>query len=118
MGATHIVDRSVPLSDLSKAVNAITLEPVKIVYDAISSPETQNAAYDAVAPGGQIVIVLEDSIVKDKKLGSKEIAHVCGFAELPEQREVGGSLYAKLTQLLAAGDIKVRHDQLHPGHMH
>jgi NADPH:quinone reductase-like Zn-dependent oxidoreductase len=109
IGATHVIDRSVPLSDLAQTVKAITSEPVKVAYDAISLPETQNAAYDILAPGGQIVIVLNESVPKDKQTDNKEIVHVFGNVQAPEQREVGKSLYAKLTELLKAGDIKVRY---------
>ena len=110
LGATHVIDRSVPISGLADAVKAITSEPVKVAYDSISLPETQAAAYDVLAPGGQLVIVLDDSIPKEKLTADKEVVHVFGNVHVPENREVGKSLYAKLTELLAAGDIKVSYD--------
>ena len=107
LGATHVIDRSVPLSELPEAVKAITSEPVKVAYDAISHADTQNAAYDSLAPGGQLVIVLDDAVEKSKITADKTMQYVVGNVQVEQQRELGKSLYANLTGLLAAGDIKV-----------
>ena len=107
LGATHIIDRSVPLSELQQAVKGITSKPVTTAYDAISLVDTQNAAYDVLAPGGKLLVVLDEAIEKSKVTTDKTVAHVFGNAQPEDQRELGKSLYAKLTALLASGDIKV-----------
>lgn len=107
LGATHIIDRSVPLSELQQAVKGITSKPVTTAYDAISLVDTQNAAYDVLAPGGKLLVVLDEAIEKSKVAADKTVAHVFGNVQPEDQRELGKSLYAKLTALLASGDIKV-----------
>jgi len=113
-GATHVIDRNVPLSELPAAIKAITDKPVKVAYDAISYPETQNAAYDVLAPGGKLVIVLFDALDKDRLTPSKEIGKIVGNVQLAEYRDVGRSLYANLTSLLEAGDIKPNNIEVLP----
>lgn len=88
-------------------MKAITSEPVKVAYDSISLPDTQNAVYDVLAPGGQFLIVQIISVEQAKLTGDKFIAHVFGDVRLPAQRKIGVSLYNKLTELLAVGDIVV-----------
>ncbi|EKM58633.1 uncharacterized protein PHACADRAFT_253109 [Phanerochaete carnosa HHB-10118-sp] len=116
LGATHIIDRNAPLSELSDTIKAITEKPVKVAYDAISYPETQNAAYDILASGGKLVHVLFNALDKDRLTPDKEVVHVFGSVHPPEQREVGRKLYANLTSLLETGDIKPNNvEVLHNG---
>lgn len=79
------------------------------MYDAISLPPTQNPAYDILAPGGQLVLVLPDLIDAAKKsaVPNKKVAYVYGNVNAPERRKAGRSLYSKLTALLEEGAIKV-----------
>ena len=105
IGATDVIDRTLPLSDLPNNVKAITSKPIKVAYDAISLPETQKTVYDILASDGKLVIVLE-SVLGSEKDG-KTVAQVSGNVHTPGQRKLGVSLYSKLTELLAAGDIKV-----------
>ena len=111
LGATHVLDRhAVPLSALAEQVKTITSEPIKIVFDTISLLETQNAAYDILASGGIFLVLLPFCVEESKRTDSKELVEVFGNVHVPNQREVGVSLYKKLTELLASGDIKVRRD--------
>ena len=107
MGATDVIDRKLPLSELPDAVRAITAEPIKFIYDSISSPDSQNALYDVLAPGGQLLIVTVKSVDEKKLTEDKPVTHVFGSAHVPPNREFCVSLYSKLTELLASGDIKV-----------
>ena len=107
LGATHIIDRTIPLSSLPAEVAKITKEPVLIAYDSISDVETQNEAYAVLAPGGKIVLALPPKIDADKLTNEKEIIEVMGNVHVPGQTPVGISLYKQLTALLEAGDIKV-----------
>ena len=104
---TNDIDRSVPLSELAAAVQAITSKPVKVAYDAVSSPETQTAAYSVVAPCGKLGIVLSQAIDADKLTGDKEIGHIMGNTQVPKHREFGAILYTKLADLVESGEIKV-----------
>ncbi|CDO74508.1 hypothetical protein BN946_scf184979.g63 [Trametes cinnabarina] len=63
LGATYIVDRS--LSDVQILASLRDLtggKPVAFAFDAISSSETMALAYQALAPGGALAIVLPDVI--------------------------------------------------------
>ncbi|OCH83815.1 NAD(P)-binding protein, partial [Obba rivulosa] len=46
LGATHVLDKNLSSEALRQEVVEITSRPVEIIYDAISIPSTQNAAYD------------------------------------------------------------------------
>lgn len=108
LGATHVIDRSTPLSEIPALIRQITSEPVKIAYDAISDASTQNLCYDVLAPGGQVVIGLPSEIQQAKLSSEKRIVSVFGNVHMPEQRPVGASFYQKVTELVANGEIKVR----------
>ncbi|GJE88568.1 zinc-binding alcohol dehydrogenase family protein [Phanerochaete sordida] len=107
LGATHVLDRKLAASAIADAVKAVTDTPVTVAYDAVSDPALQNAMYDLLAPGGCLLRV-GPSMIDPAKLekGDKYVAHVFADVQLPAQIEVGRSLYAKLPEMLAAGDIK------------
>lgn len=107
LGATHVFDRSTSVSDIITAIGQITSTPVMVVYDAISDADTQNLCYEVVASGGQVVIGLPPAIEESKLTPTKRIVQVFGSAHVPEQKPVGISLYQKVTELVANGDIKV-----------
>lgn len=109
LGATHVIDRKLPLSELSQKVKEITSTPITVAYDAISGAETQAAAYEHLAPGGGLVLVLANAIDKSKITPDKYVTHVFGSVQHPFWRDTGVSLYSKLTQLLESGEIKVSH---------
>ncbi|EKM58621.1 uncharacterized protein PHACADRAFT_117701 [Phanerochaete carnosa HHB-10118-sp] len=110
LGATHIIDRTIPLSSLPSAVHAITEKPIVYGADAISTAETQNAMCDVVAPGGDLLIVTHKRIAKEKlEGGEKHIAWVFADVQYPSARPCGLALYANMTGLLERGEIKVGH---------
>lgn len=107
LGATHVIDRNLPLSELAAHVKAITDKPVKYGYDAVGSPETQNAIFDLLASGGQLLLVKTSALDEAKVATSdKYVGRVFADVQLPAQRETGRDLYAHLTQMVEAGDIK------------
>ena len=113
LGATHIIDRSLPSADVLRKIQEITGgKQVVYAYDAIASPETQRLAYDALADGGALVATNPRSaeFLKDKiKEGDgKKIVGVFGNVHTPENRQVGVALYAHLTEWLEKGLLVVR----------
>ena len=106
IGATHVLDRNLPTSALSEEIMKITSKPLQIVYDAISLPATQNAAFDVLAPGGHLVLVLPDAIDAAKKAAepSKKIVVLAGTEEIYAE---DNSVWSKLTELVEEGLIKV-----------
>ncbi|CDO71820.1 hypothetical protein BN946_scf184939.g44 [Trametes cinnabarina] len=108
LGATHVIDRSLPPAAIKQELSKLTGgKPIEFVYDAISLPDTQAIAYDALAPGGVLLLVLPESIPAElKKEGdNKKIVNVFGNVHPPENREVGVQLYKHLTEWLQKGII-------------
>lgn len=116
LGATHIVDRHTPLSDLPAAVRAITPTPIMYALDAISTAESQNAMFGLVAPGGSLLIDTHNRIDKAKLAsGAKYVAQVYGDVQHPPERPCGLALYAHITGLLERGDVKPGRVEVIPG---
>ena len=109
LGATHVLDRKLASSEsvLLTEVKKITSKPIKYVYDAISTKETQDVAYDILEPGGHIVLVLPDEIETSKLRDDKIIVRPTGIAWPADSREVGVSFFNVLPRLLEDEDIKV-----------
>ncbi|OSC97715.1 GroES-like protein [Trametes coccinea BRFM310] len=116
-GATHVIDRNLSAAALREEVVKIAGGPVSTVYDAISLPETQNAAFDLLAPGGKLLLVLPSAVDEDKKKNAddRSIVGVLGLIQLPQNVDFGKVLYTKLTTLLEAGDLKPLHVEVIPG---
>lgn len=108
LGATHVIDRSAPLVS---SVQAITSEPISIVYDSISLEETQTPAYDILAPNGKLILVLESAIDQEKltkgEKQGKTLVWVYGAVYDQTQREIGLGLYKHFTEAFESGDLKV-----------
>ncbi|KAI0715804.1 GroES-like protein [Cerioporus squamosus] len=111
LGATAVLDRSLPASTILSEVQKIAGgKPVEYVYDAISLEDTQALAYDALAPGGTLIIVLEDRIPAEKKAtaaaaDSKRVVYGLANVHMPENREIGVQFYSRLTEWLRTGVI-------------
>jgi len=58
LGATAVFDRNLLASNLTKEIKKLTNEPIKLVYDLISSNFTQETGAELLAPGGQLAVVL------------------------------------------------------------
>ena len=91
---------------LSDVLTQIADRPIKIVYDAYAEPETQNAVYDLLSPGGSLLLVRFTAIDKAKLTEEKFATHVWGDVQPPQYLEVGRDLYQHLPEMLAAGQIK------------
>ncbi len=104
-GATHVFDRVLSAGDLRAEVNKVAGGPVPVVYDAISLPETQIAAYGLLAPNGKLLTVLNEE-VKEPSDG-RSLVQVHGVIQFPHHHEFGKTLYEALPSLLESGDIKV-----------
>ncbi|KAI0692524.1 GroES-like protein [Cytidiella melzeri] len=111
LGATHVIDRNTPLVS---AVKAITSDPIKVVYDAISEKATQDEAYEVLAPGGSFILVLPFAIEESKVDNTKEVVQVFGSVHDPNQRATGVSLYKSLTGLLESGEVKPNNVEIVP----
>ncbi|KAI0787324.1 GroES-like protein [Fomes fomentarius] len=120
LGATHVIDRSLPASIILAELPKLTQgTPLEFVYDAISLEDTQALGYEALAPGGGLVIVLPEVIPAElKATGEKEgkrVAHVFGSVHHPSCRKAGEELYRRLTGWLAEGIVKPNKVEVLPG---
>ncbi|KII89452.1 hypothetical protein PLICRDRAFT_175628 [Plicaturopsis crispa FD-325 SS-3] len=105
LGATHVVDRSLPAADIVASVQKVAGGPVDVAFDSISLPETISTAYDAVKSSGILVLTLP-STVKETEGKNVYVVKPSGNVHLPPNRKLGASLYARLTALLGEGLIK------------
>ncbi|RPD54128.1 GroES-like protein [Lentinus tigrinus ALCF2SS1-6] len=105
LGATAVLDRKLPPSAiLSEVQKLIGNKPIEYVFDAISLADTQSLAYDVLAPGGTLFIVLDEKIPAEKKKAGDNKRIVHGFG-IPENRDVGVQLFSRLTEWLETGVI-------------
>ncbi|KAG5719568.1 Zinc-type alcohol dehydrogenase-like protein C2E1P3.01, partial [Termitomyces sp. T112] len=95
LGATHVLDRTAPLSSLGSAVKEITSAPIEIVYDAVSTADTQNTGYNILASNGSMVVVLNPEV---NKIPGKKVYHVFAMPNLPHTSEISANMYSKLTE--------------------
>lgn len=107
LGATHTIDRRLSPSEIVAEVKKITSEPLKLVYDAISLAPTQQAAFDILAPGGFLLLVLPSQIPEEKITGDTKVITTFGSVHEPENTPLGIDLYNHVTDIFASGDIKV-----------
>jgi len=112
LGATHVIDRQIPLASLRSEIEQITTLPLETVYDAVSIPETQQAGYDLLAPGGFMVLVLPPAI--EPKEG-KDFYLIWGVWILPHTRELGAKLHERLSGLFEEGVLHPLKVEVVPG---
>jgi len=101
LGATHVIDRN---SDVVAEAKKVFSEPPKLVYDAVSLEPTEVQALQVLAPGGTLILVLPLVDAAKSIQGDKKAFNV--FGNVHVQRELGVSLYSKLTGLLESGKLK------------
>ncbi|KAF9002308.1 chaperonin 10-like protein [Cyathus striatus] len=114
LGATHLIDRFIPLSSLPGEVFRITSIPIKFVYDAISLKDTQQAGYDILAEGGKIDVVTASQITE--KDGSGKIVYVIrSFVSAPQNVTLIKEMYKVVTSLSESGAIVPNKIEVVPG---
>ncbi|KZV75002.1 GroES-like protein [Peniophora sp. CONT] len=108
-GATHVVDyHAVPYSELDRTVAEITKEPIKVVYDAVSTPESQPAALALLASGGGMVVTGPSQVgtVNTRVADGKLVVMATGNVNEVLKREFTNEMYEALPVLLRDGHIK------------
>ncbi|RDX56945.1 GroES-like protein [Lentinus brumalis] len=111
LGATHVLDRSLPPAKLLAQLPELTAgQPIVYAYDAISAAETQHLAYDALAPGGGLVVTHPFSVEilaerEERDGGSKKVARPYASLQWPGNVRLGEELYARLTEWLEKGIV-------------
>lgn len=109
LGATHVIDRSLPLSS---EIAKITSKPILTIYDAVSDSESQETAYSVLANGGTLILVLPSEV--KSPVEGKLITSPPGSFTFPQHRELGLDFYKHIVSLLNDGVFRVRLPSLYP----
>ncbi|CAL1717234.1 unnamed protein product [Somion occarium] len=115
LGATHMFDRRLSSQEIFNEIRKIASDSVKIAYAIAGDPLIQDLAYDLVASGGTVVSVLPSQIPQEKLTPDKKFVTVNGNFRTPEKRALGVSLYSRLPELLASGELKPTSVEVLPG---
>jgi NADPH:quinone reductase-like Zn-dependent oxidoreductase len=109
-GATHVIDyRTTPYDSIPAVVKGITKGPVQVIYDAISTQESQRADLEILGPNGSLVLTLPPAIdIPAEPKNNRWVVMVYGGVREHGNSEFGTAMYAALPGLLADGLIKVR----------
>jgi len=105
-GATHVVDRKLPSSELMDQLKEIAGKPIKYIRDCISSPETMNQGYDALSSGGVLIHHQPSHIEESKLTADKECVSPFGSWQHPVNKELGFKFYRAFPKLIETGAIK------------
>ncbi|KAG1863448.1 GroES-like protein [Suillus tomentosus] len=114
LGANHVIDRYLPLPALKQAVMKITGSRIHMMYDCISTAETQEAAWSLLAPGGKLVVTQPSLISKDS-YDSRQVVPVDGSPQSDENWETGKRLWAHLERWVEEGHIRPNNVELLSG---
>jgi len=108
-GATHIVDYHItPYASIPTVVKEITKGPVDVIFDAISTLESQKADLEILDPNGSLVLTLPPAIDKlTEPEGNLWVVQTFGSVRDYGHSEFGTAMYTALPGLLADGSIKV-----------
>jgi NADPH:quinone reductase-like Zn-dependent oxidoreductase len=108
-GATHVIDyRTSPYASIPTVVKKITKGPVDIIFDAISTQESQKADLEILDPDGSLVLTLPPAI--DKSTEPEDnlwVVQTMGSVRDYGHSEFGTAMYMALPGLLADGSIRV-----------
>jgi NADPH:quinone reductase-like Zn-dependent oxidoreductase len=109
-GATHVIDyRTTPYTAVPAVVKDIANGPIEIIYDAISTPESQIADWEILGPNGSLVLTLPPAAeIPIEPKDGQWVVLVYGGVRGHGNEEFGRKMYAALPGLLTDGSIKVR----------
>ncbi|KIK59145.1 hypothetical protein GYMLUDRAFT_44901 [Collybiopsis luxurians FD-317 M1] len=106
LGATDIIDRKkYSLDQLPEVVGQLKTAPIKIVYDAVGTAETQNASLACTPDGETLVSSLPTQVVELGNSGKKFFSPMA-VVHLPECREFGKVICGRLEKWVDKGVIK------------
>ncbi|KAF7789616.1 hypothetical protein EIP86_000562 [Pleurotus ostreatoroseus] len=114
LGATHVLDRSLPAASIQSELGKITSEPFKVIYDAVSYEDTQNIGYDLLASGGTLIIDTSPKIAESKRSADKNIAFILADPTIPDRRKLTADLYKHVPAYFASEDLKPNHIEVLP----
>ncbi|KIJ60387.1 hypothetical protein HYDPIDRAFT_170285 [Hydnomerulius pinastri MD-312] len=105
LGVTDFISRHLSGEELTAALNKVTKAPVEIVFDAISLPETQQAAWTALAQNGTLILTLQPVVKEDQGKGRRVVA-THGSPHAQANQALGQASWKILEEWLKTGVIK------------
>ncbi|KZV75111.1 GroES-like protein [Peniophora sp. CONT] len=109
-GATHVIDyRETPYAQLHEAISKITTQSIEVVFDAVTREDSAPAGFQALAPGGGMVVLLPPPapIKPGSRSADNKIVSFCvGNVNMELNQTLGNILYANIPKLLEDGSIK------------
>ncbi|KAI0072604.1 GroES-like protein [Panus rudis PR-1116 ss-1] len=116
IGATHVIDRTLPIPQNTEEVRKITSKPFKVVYDAVGLPHTQESGFEILAPGGTLLTTLPSGIDKAKAAAEKKnLSFVFGQLSVPPYRQLAHESSPIVPKLLESGELKTNIPEYIPG---
>ncbi|KAG1870731.1 chaperonin 10-like protein [Suillus subalutaceus] len=112
-GATHLFDWHLSGNQLVAAIGKVIDSPFRIVFDAISLPETQSVEWRLLAQNGIIVLTLPASVKEDEGKGHKTI-YINGDPHLPYTHELFCNSWAMVETWLLEGIIQPNNHEILP----
>jgi len=104
IGATDVLDRNLPVSNLSQKIAEIAKVPILHVFDAISLPNTQELGLGLLGSGGQLAVVLPPTVEVSE---GQTIISVEGVLRHPDNVEILEDLYqTKASAFVESGAIR------------
>ena len=107
LGATNVVHRHVDKEEQKMAITEINSSPIELVYDAISLPETQEVAFNILAPGGTLVSTLKP-VVEENQGKSRRVVATYGSPHVEVNHALCQEAWSVLESWLHDGVLKVR----------
>ncbi|KAI5988295.1 chaperonin 10-like protein [Pisolithus marmoratus] len=105
LGATHVINRHGESDELKKAITGATVAPIEIAYDVVSFSDTQQVAFDTLAPNGTLVTTLQP-VVKEGQGKGRKVVKTYGSPHDPANNTLCQGLWSVLEDWLHRGVIK------------
>ncbi|KIM59437.1 hypothetical protein SCLCIDRAFT_126262 [Scleroderma citrinum Foug A] len=117
LGATNVVHRHVDEEEQKMAITEINSSPIELVYDAISLPETQEVAFNILAPGGTLVSTLKP-VVEENQGKSRRVVATYGSPHVEVNHALCQEAWSVLESWLHDGVLKPNKFEVLPGGLH
>ncbi|KAF8843795.1 GroES-like protein [Paxillus ammoniavirescens] len=117
LGATHLIDRHASGDQFIASLNNITKQPIELVYDAISLPETQQAAWAVLSHNGTLVLTLQPVVKEDQGKG-RRVVPTYGSPHAQANHALCEASWSILGKWLQDGVIKPLDFEILPNGLH
>jgi len=100
IGATHVIDRNFSQDDIRAAVGGITQDPISVVYDAVSLPDTQELGWSLLAQDGKMITTLDPKVTPEEG-DKRKVIRVAGIPHLPQNQKFSKTAWGHYATWLA-----------------